>query len=137
MRISKLDIHNFRGFESAQIDFGQSNVSVFIGTNGQGKSTILDLIAILLQQFTSRAPKAIGVKRKLNEMKLLENDIRLGCTSTLNSISIFDSSIKIKQYLTWSISKFLDEPLSQLEEAETFYGSWKEKRKEMQLRIKI
>ena len=35
MRISKLDIHNFRGFESAQIDFGQSNVSVFIGTNGQ------------------------------------------------------------------------------------------------------
>ena len=61
MRISKLDIHNFRGFESAQINFGESNVSVFIGTNGQGKSTVLDLIAIHLHQFTSRIARSSRV----------------------------------------------------------------------------
>jgi predicted ATP-dependent endonuclease of OLD family len=52
MKIKSLDISNFRGIKKAKIDFSQSNLAVFIGTNGQGKSSILDLLAIFLNKIS-------------------------------------------------------------------------------------
>ena len=45
MRIEKLELKNFRGFEDLTINFPEdNNVAVFIGKNGSGKSSILDAI---------------------------------------------------------------------------------------------
>lgn len=114
MRIQKLEIHNFRGFANANIEFPKSNVSVFIGTNGQGKSTVLDLIAIHLNLFVSRIAKSSSNSsstwNRSNDVKVVENDIKIGSTETFNSIFIELNSIiptpKIqeKQVLRWSTS---------------------------------
>ncbi len=119
MRIQKLEIHNFRGFANATIEFPKSNVSVFIGTNGQGKSTVLDLIAIHLNLFVSRIAKTSfnpSNWTKSNDVKLFENDIRIGSKETFNSIIIELNSIisplmlQETQILTWSTSLNTDEP---------------------------
>ena len=52
MKVKKLDINNFRGFSEVTIEFPDSNLAVFIGTNGQGKSSMLDLLAMFLTKFT-------------------------------------------------------------------------------------
>lgn len=49
MKINWLKIKDFRGFRNCEITFPKSsNVVVFIGVNGAGKSAILDAISILL-----------------------------------------------------------------------------------------
>ncbi|MFK7979749.1 MAG: AAA family ATPase [Saprospiraceae bacterium] len=47
MRIEKLSLKNFRGFEELEIDFpeGEGGLAVFIGVNGSGKTSILKAIS--------------------------------------------------------------------------------------------
>ena len=52
MEIKELYLENFRGFENLKINFS-SKLAVFIGRNGAGKSSVLDAIAILLNQYDS------------------------------------------------------------------------------------
>jgi predicted ATP-binding protein involved in virulence len=47
MKLTRLDITNFRCFESLAIPL-QPDVNVFVGVNGSGKTTLLDAIAIAL-----------------------------------------------------------------------------------------
>ncbi len=53
MRIKKLELKNFRGFEELVIDFpeGESGLAVFVGVNGAGKSSIVDAIRYFLNEF--------------------------------------------------------------------------------------
>lgn len=52
MKITKLHLKNFRQFEDLEINFSKtSNIAVFIGENGCGKSTVLDAISKMLAQF--------------------------------------------------------------------------------------
>ncbi len=53
MRIKKLKLENFRGFENIDIDF-DDNLNVFIGKNGSGKTSVLDAIAFNLEHITKR-----------------------------------------------------------------------------------
>jgi len=50
MRIEKLSLKNFRGFEELEINFpeGEGGLAVFIGVNGSGKTSVLDAVGILL-----------------------------------------------------------------------------------------
>lgn len=49
LTISSLKLINFRGFiETPEINLSDSNVTVFIGNNGAGKTTIIDSIAKIL-----------------------------------------------------------------------------------------
>lgn len=48
MRIEELHLKNFRCFKELDIQFPKSNLAVFIGLNGAGKSAILDAITVLL-----------------------------------------------------------------------------------------
>ena len=50
MHIKKLTLENFRCFEHLDIEFPQ-DYAVLIGTNGAGKSSILDALAIALGAF--------------------------------------------------------------------------------------
>ncbi|MBP6825228.1 MAG: AAA family ATPase [Saprospiraceae bacterium] len=72
MKVKKLELNNFRGFRKATIEFPDSNLAVFIGTNGKGKSSILDAVAIMLTGF-------FGFKIGSEEDMLLNyDDIRFG-----------------------------------------------------------
>lgn len=53
MRIKKLELKNFRGFEELTIDFpeGESGLAVFVGVNGSGKSSVIDAIRFVLNEF--------------------------------------------------------------------------------------
>jgi putative ATP-dependent endonuclease of OLD family len=46
MWIRQLDIENFRGIKSAQVNFGERQ-TVLVGPNGAGKSTVLEAFALL------------------------------------------------------------------------------------------
>ncbi|MCC6726840.1 MAG: AAA family ATPase [Saprospiraceae bacterium] len=41
MRIKKMELKNFRGFEDLTIDFpeGESGLAMFVGVNGSGKTS--------------------------------------------------------------------------------------------------
>jgi len=72
MRISKIEIENFRCFKKLSLDFcmncteetpdGKGGMTVFVAANGQGKTAILDAVKFLLGIFLSRFPK-ISVPR--------------------------------------------------------------------------
>lgn len=47
MKISKLKLNNFRGYQDITIDFDE-NYNVIIGKNDIGKSTILEALEIFL-----------------------------------------------------------------------------------------
>jgi len=47
MKLSKIEITNFRCYESLSVDL-QNDVNVFVGVNGAGKTALLDAIAIAL-----------------------------------------------------------------------------------------
>ena len=48
IRIAHLDLVDFRGFEHLSVDFDEQ-LTVFIGNNGSGKTTILEAVAACLQ----------------------------------------------------------------------------------------
>jgi predicted ATPase len=48
MRLGSLELRNFRGFKELRIDF-HPHVTVLIGVNGSGKTTILDAIELMLR----------------------------------------------------------------------------------------
>ncbi|MEZ4932911.1 MAG: AAA family ATPase [Saprospiraceae bacterium] len=73
MRIKKLELKNFRGFEELTIDFpeGESGLAVFVGVNGAGKSSVLEGIIKLLHSYFSRLyedPIKSGQKVERNEL---------------------------------------------------------------------
>lgn len=51
MKIEKIEIENFRGFEGKHEIICQPNMNLFVGANGSGKSAILDLIGAFIEQF--------------------------------------------------------------------------------------
>lgn len=53
MILRSLDLQDFRGFRSTRIDF-DPRLTVFVGANGSGKSSVLDALALLLDQYSSR-----------------------------------------------------------------------------------
>jgi predicted ATP-binding protein involved in virulence len=89
MRITKLTAQNFRGFTDLQLDFAETNVTVFIGTNGCGKSSVLDLMAIHLNFFTRNLesiPNRAKFYKKGGSHGLQEKDIHKKAKETSSEI---------------------------------------------------
>jgi len=82
MRISHLQLHNFRGIRSLKFEF-DPHMNVIAGVNGSGKSAILDCAAILLSRLTAgiSSPKSGG-------RLYSEQDINNNSAATNNSIGI-------------------------------------------------
>ncbi|MBD2664642.1 hypothetical protein B6N60_01960 [Richelia sinica FACHB-800] len=92
MYIEELHLQNFRGFQELQLEL-PSDVAVFIGINGSGKSSILDSIAVILSQFVSILQKTS--KKKL-EFDISTDDININSETTHNKINlVIDSETKI------------------------------------------
>lgn len=60
MKIKKIHCENFRRFEDFTVDFDK-NLTVLVGRNGAGKSSLLDAIAVSLGAFLTRLPGVSGL----------------------------------------------------------------------------
>jgi predicted ATP-binding protein involved in virulence len=85
MRIKKLNLKNFRGFKELEIKFPGSNLVVFVGINGSGKSSILDCLAMFLSQFVS---ELCSKSSRGNEFVITDSDINIESEETGNIITI-------------------------------------------------
>ncbi len=70
MKLSKIEITNFRCFEKLRIEFPQ-DLAVLVGNNGAGKTAILEGIAYALSRILTRLPQIEG-------KQLRPEDIRIG-----------------------------------------------------------
>ncbi|MBM7072432.1 AAA family ATPase [Shewanella sp. 202IG2-18] len=69
MKLKKLTLENFRGFKQFECEF-QEGINVLVGLNGQGKSSVLDAIAIAYGQF-------VGGFGTASDTLISDNDIHL------------------------------------------------------------
>jgi predicted ATP-binding protein involved in virulence len=102
MKIQSIDLLNYRAFEKLHITFPETNVAVFVGENGKGKSSVLDAIAVLLSQLVVAFHDSFSIKANSKEMpQLLDTDIRLHQNTTTLSINVTDNN----KADNWQISK--------------------------------
>lgn len=73
MKIKELHLQNFRGFEDVTIQFPETNVCVFIGANGSGKSSVLDGIFIMLDGQLSKPDQDFDSRSNLQK-----DDVQIG-----------------------------------------------------------
>lgn len=59
MKINYLTLHHFRRYPKLELDF-DSQLTVIVGVNGSGKTSILDAVAILLGRLLARFPRVTG-----------------------------------------------------------------------------
>ncbi|WPB77116.1 AAA family ATPase [Archangium violaceum] len=80
MKVRRLEMTSFRGFRELTLEFN-GPMTVMVGTNGAGKTSILDCLAVLLSQVSSGILSGTGHGRRF-----YESDIQYGQPHTLNSI---------------------------------------------------
>ncbi|MCK9375230.1 MAG: AAA family ATPase [Syntrophobacterales bacterium] len=95
MKVKSLSIKNFRGIRQMDLEF-LAGVNVLVGENGAGKSSILDVLAILLSRLIGRIQSSKGTGRFFSE-----NDIKIGATETVDSIMVDFMGKSIE----WQVSK--------------------------------
>lgn len=72
MKITQLELHNFKGIQSLTLSLEES-LTVFIGINGAGKSTILEALAISLSWVVARIRHAGAPGRGIQELDIHNN----------------------------------------------------------------
>jgi len=95
MKIENLVLSNYRGVQDLNLDLN-GTMNVFLGTNGAGKSTILDAVAIMLSWMVNRlkTPGASG-------RPIAETNIANG--RSVSSIAL--TSIDGDQTIFWELVK--------------------------------
>ncbi len=75
MKLSSLSVQHYRGFASAELAF-EPDVTVLVGVNGAGKTSLLDAAALMLSYL------AAGIRTgRASGLRLHEDDIRVGSSS--------------------------------------------------------
>ena len=82
MKLGELKLRGFRHFRQVDIEFGK-RLTVFVGINGAGKTSVVDALAILLSRLIGRIRSTRGAGRFFTE-----SDIRKGMRETVNSLEI-------------------------------------------------
>ena len=122
MRIKKLELKNFRGFEELTIDFPkrESGLAVFVGVNGSGKSSVLDAISNTFEEFIYELYSEQELKK--NDKKkwffsYSNHDIRSGADSfVINTyVNINDKGYRFGLLWNENIgSRIIDPPVGRL-----------------------
>ncbi len=97
MRIERLRLSNFRGFEELDLEFPKHGTTVLVGNNGAGKTSILEAIGVLLQQFASTQDWSGRIGERLTY-----GDVNLGATECHLELTATIGDVKDGSYLsTW------------------------------------
>ena len=109
MEIKKLTLNNLGRFENLEVDFAptednQSNVTVFIGNNGAGKTSILDALATSLSWFVARLRTEKGSGHAIDELYIIDNVPAASITLQLSDDIQTDSEAALLSY-QWTLVK--------------------------------
>jgi predicted ATP-binding protein involved in virulence len=72
MKINHLTLLHFRRYPKLAIDFDRQ-LTVIVGVNGSGKTSILDAVAILLGRLLARFPRVTGRDLQLSDLQMQPN----------------------------------------------------------------
>jgi len=97
MKIKQLKLNSFRGIGGQTISFEDGQLTIFMGINGIGKSSILESISILLSWLVARIQNPKG-----NGRYFKDEDITWGHKAIFNEITILDE--EFSQPVKWSLS---------------------------------
>lgn len=95
MRLDRLVLRDFRGFRRATIDFDKQ-LTVLVGANGAGKTSVLDAIAILLDQYSARLLSVRASARRLSD-----TDTRFNAPETKITIEVEEDGTPYR----WMLAK--------------------------------
>lgn len=73
MRLNRLVLDNFRMHTHLDIEF-ERDVTVIVGDNGQGKTSVLDAISQLFGRLLTRLPGVVGTATREADLRIVEND---------------------------------------------------------------
>ncbi|TAJ05451.1 hypothetical protein DMA11_23505 [Marinilabiliaceae bacterium JC017] len=98
LKVKKLYIQNFKVFTEQSVDLGESDLIVFDGPNGFGKTSLYDAIELLftgkIRRYENLKKTAIDSRENFNENPWLHNDFPEGDIIIKAEIS-FDNVTKI------------------------------------------
>jgi len=100
MRIKEIEIENYRGFKNTKKITFKNDINVIVGSNGAGKTSILDLIASFLNHFTV---KFSGSPSRDIKQSLTMLDINVDEQETINKI--FVSSDIDNDIISWELKQ--------------------------------
>ncbi|EAY30443.1 AAA family ATPase [Microscilla marina] len=111
MKIKELELNNFRGFKHLKIQFPDNNLAVFIGTNGSGKSSVLDALGMASLWFLrlakwNESDQYFFDRFLLKGFNLINQDIRI------NSDEALQVKLTGQQANGIRISKFTNQEIS-------------------------
>ncbi len=69
MKIEKIQLRNFRGAMEFELPI-DPQLTIIVGVNGSGKTTVLDAVAILLSWLIARIKRDNGIGRHINEIDI-------------------------------------------------------------------
>ena len=93
MKLKHVTLENFRGFKKLELTL-DPQLTVLVGANGAGKSSVLDAIAILLSRITSRVRGGAG-RRDIREL-----DIR-----NKSSFALIRANALDEEFINWQVLK--------------------------------
>lgn len=77
MHIERLELKNYTGFEDFSLDFPKGNLTVFIGENGSGKTSILEAIYYLIESGDFKQYEFLNKKLYINKNNENEKNLFL------------------------------------------------------------
>ena len=110
MEIRKLTLNNLGRFENLEVDFAptednQSNVIVFIGNNGAGKTSILDALATSLSWFVARMRSEKGSGIAINELVIINDAPAASITLQLSDDVLENNKDAELAHYQWTLIK--------------------------------
>jgi predicted ATP-binding protein involved in virulence len=110
MRIEQLNLKNFCSFGDLKISFPESNLAVFIGNNGAGKTTILKSLALSLSWLVARIKRERGSGSPIEDLDILN-----GTNATQISLAVKEQD----KTFQWTLAKTAEGKKSKYESALT------------------
>jgi predicted ATP-binding protein involved in virulence len=111
IRINEIVLENFRAFKDFRLQIPNENMTVIIGNNGAGKTTILDSIAMSMSWLHNRITKNGGNGETIHNL-----DVKLGINAPYSSIV---SKFKINKAIHFSMELAIPAPGSAIKKKNT------------------
>lgn len=120
MKIEKLILENFRRFVELEIEFDPS-LTVIVGINGAGKTSIMDGIAVLVGRLLTRLPQVDGIALSPKDLHVNQGSIpapsvrcflRANMAAELSALPLTNAAADAPPgVLAWSASRLRDKSL--------------------------